>query len=164
MYTHGSVHRYALLNTDEEIRTHRDRNADTLVDYFQKHGVVVIGYSGWEDATMAALSKVPCFDGHLYWCDIKPPEGAQKELRADVRDLLSDPSRNAYYVQIPNADDAMSALHRELDLGALPAFVRDPLGQLIQQLESLDVEMGNSSSELIDYFIKRSGAKAGAGK
>jgi biopolymer transport protein ExbB len=33
------------------------------------------------------------------------------------------------------------------------------------RLEALDVEMGNSSSELIDYFIKRSSsAKAGAGK
>jgi len=33
------------------------------------------------------------------------------------------------------------------------------------RLEALDVEMGNSSSELIDYFIKRSStARAGAGK
>ncbi|MBM3814174.1 MAG: flagellar motor protein MotA [Acidimicrobiia bacterium] len=32
------------------------------------------------------------------------------------------------------------------------------------RLESLDVEMGNSSSELIDYFLKRSHQRAGAGK
>jgi biopolymer transport protein ExbB len=32
------------------------------------------------------------------------------------------------------------------------------------KLEAFDVEMGNSSSELIDYFIKRSQAKAGAAK
>jgi biopolymer transport protein ExbB/biopolymer transport protein TolQ len=31
------------------------------------------------------------------------------------------------------------------------------------QLEAFDVEMGNSSSELIDYFIKRS-QRAGARK
>jgi biopolymer transport protein ExbB len=32
------------------------------------------------------------------------------------------------------------------------------------RLEAFDVEMGNSSSELIDYFIKRSQARAGASK
>jgi biopolymer transport protein ExbB/biopolymer transport protein TolQ len=32
------------------------------------------------------------------------------------------------------------------------------------RLEAFDVEMGNSSSELIDYFIKRSQIKAGAAK
>ncbi len=32
------------------------------------------------------------------------------------------------------------------------------------RLEAFDVEMGNSSSELIDYFIKRSQVKAGAAK
>lgn len=32
------------------------------------------------------------------------------------------------------------------------------------RLEAFDVEMGNSSSELIDYFIKRSQSKAGAAK
>lgn len=32
------------------------------------------------------------------------------------------------------------------------------------RLEALDVEMGNSSSELIDYFIKRAGLKAASGK
>jgi biopolymer transport protein ExbB/biopolymer transport protein TolQ len=29
------------------------------------------------------------------------------------------------------------------------------------KLEALDVEMGNSSSELVDYFVKRAQAKAG---
>jgi biopolymer transport protein ExbB/biopolymer transport protein TolQ len=32
------------------------------------------------------------------------------------------------------------------------------------RLESLDVEMGNSASELIDYFLKRSQATRGAAK
>lgn len=32
------------------------------------------------------------------------------------------------------------------------------------RLEAFDTEMGNSSSELIDYFIKRVGIRAGAGK
>ena len=32
------------------------------------------------------------------------------------------------------------------------------------RVEAFDVEMGNSSSELVDYFIKRSGTRAGAGK
>ena len=32
------------------------------------------------------------------------------------------------------------------------------------RLESFDVEMGNSASELLDYFLKRAQQKAGAGK
>jgi len=32
------------------------------------------------------------------------------------------------------------------------------------RLEQFDVEMGNSSSELIDYFLKRTQSKAGAAK
>jgi len=32
------------------------------------------------------------------------------------------------------------------------------------RLEAFDVEMDNSSSELLDYFLKRASQRAGAGK
>ena len=32
------------------------------------------------------------------------------------------------------------------------------------RVEAFDVEMGNSSSELIDYFLKRAASRAGAAK
>ncbi len=50
---------------------------------------------------------------------------------------------------------------------ALGLFVAIPAVMMFNyftnRVESFDVEMGNSSSELIDYFLKRS-QKAGAGK
>jgi biopolymer transport protein ExbB/biopolymer transport protein TolQ len=51
---------------------------------------------------------------------------------------------------------------------ALGLFVAIPAVMMYNyftnRVESFDVEMGNSSSELIDYFIKRAQQKAGAGK
>jgi biopolymer transport protein ExbB/biopolymer transport protein TolQ len=32
------------------------------------------------------------------------------------------------------------------------------------RIDAFDVEMGNSSSELVDYFVKRAEAKSGARK
>jgi len=51
---------------------------------------------------------------------------------------------------------------------ALGLFVAIPavwmFNYFTSKLESFDVEMGNSSSELIDYFLKKSGHRASAGK
>jgi biopolymer transport protein ExbB len=51
---------------------------------------------------------------------------------------------------------------------AIGLFVAIPavwmFNSFTNQVESFDVEMGNSSSELIDYFLKRSQQRSGAGK
>ncbi len=76
IYSHGSIHRYVLLNTESEIEAARRRNAPSLVPYFEKHGVIVMGYSGWNDATMAALRNCSRFAWNLYWCDRWPADQA----------------------------------------------------------------------------------------
>ncbi len=139
VYSHGSVHRYLLLNTTEEIEKARARNASALVPYLQRHGVLVIGYSGWLDATMEALSHCNSFDGNLYWCDVYRPEEAAKHLSAAARELLANKSGYAYYVPIAGADELMLALHRRLGLGDAPGFIRDPIGQMIEDLVSVEV-------------------------
>ncbi len=139
VYTHGSVHRYDLLNTEDQIKHARERNAPSLIDYFQHHGVIVIGYSGWFDTTMEALSRCPWFDSNLYWCDIHPAGDAEHRLRREVLEILGKGERHAYYVPIPGADEAMRLLHRELNLGAVPKFILDPVGTVIAQLESIEV-------------------------
>jgi tetratricopeptide (TPR) repeat protein len=139
VYSHGSVHRYLLLNTTEEIEKARARNASALVPYLQRHGVLVIGYSGWLDATMEALSHCNSFDGNLYWCDVYGPEEAAKRLSAVARDLLASKAGYAYYVPIAGADELMLALHRKLGLGDAPGFIRDPIGQMIEDLVSVEV-------------------------
>jgi tetratricopeptide (TPR) repeat protein len=139
VYSHGSVHRYLLLNTSEEIEKARARNASALVPYLQRHGVLVIGYSGWLDATMEALSLCNSFDGNLYWCDVYRPEEAAKRLSTAARELLANKAGYAYYVPIAGADELMLALHRKLGLGDAPGFIRDPIGQMIEDLVSVEV-------------------------
>jgi tetratricopeptide (TPR) repeat protein len=139
VYSHGSVHRYLLLNTAEEIESARARNASALVPYLQRHGVLVIGYSGWLDATMQALSNCTSFDGNLFWCDVYRPEEAAKRLSVAARELLASKAGYAFYVPIAGADELMLALHRRLGLGDAPGFIRDPIGQMIEDLVSVEV-------------------------
>ncbi len=139
VYSHGSVHRYLLLNTEEEIAAARTKNAASLVRYFERHGVLVVGYSGWQDATMDALSQCQSFGGNLYWCDVHQPEEAEKRLSAEALDLIARKRGNAFYVPIAGADELMLALHRELGLGDAPGFIRDPIGQMIEDLVSIEV-------------------------
>jgi hypothetical protein len=116
IYTHGSSHRYVLLNTREEIERGTTWNAPSLVKYFERHGVIVIGYSGWRDTTMAALEKCVQFDGNLYWVDIHDSTRVDELLSPDVVKFLERHRGNAFYVQA-SADDLMAALHGALGLG-----------------------------------------------
>jgi len=139
VYTHGSVHRYELLNTGDQIDHARKRNAPALVDYFRRHGVIVIGYSGWRDTTMEALQSCSSFDSNLYWCDIHSAADAMARLRPEVLRILEAPEKNAYYVPIPSADEAMRQLHRDLRLGDVPNFILAPVATMIEQLRSIEV-------------------------
>jgi tetratricopeptide (TPR) repeat protein len=139
VYTHGSVHRYDLLNTEDQIKHARKRNAPTLIDYFRRHGVIVIGYSGWADTTMEALSSCASFDSNLYWCDIHPASEVEARIRPEVLKILEASEKHAYYVPITGADEAMRLLHRELKLGDVPKFILAPVETMISQLKSIDV-------------------------
>jgi tetratricopeptide (TPR) repeat protein len=146
IYTHGSVHRYGLLNTGDQIEKARKRNAAGLVGYLQRHGVIVMGYSGWRDTTMEALLACSSFDSNLYWCDIHPADQAEARLRPEVLELLRENGKDAYYVHIPSADESMRQLHRALTLGEFPKFILDPIPTLIAQLQSIDVPTAPAGS------------------
>jgi tetratricopeptide (TPR) repeat protein len=139
VYSHGSMHRYLLLNTDQEIQTGRVNNAAALVPYFERHGVLVIGYSGWQDTTMEALRRCRSFDGNLYWCDIHAAAEAPRRLGPDVVELLRSKGDAAFYVPIQGANEAMQTLHRDLGLGETPSFIDDPIAQTMADLRSIDV-------------------------
>jgi hypothetical protein len=168
VYTHGSVHRYDLLNTEDEIKKARERNAPTLIDYFRRHGVIVMGYSGWADTTMEALLSCASFDSNLYWCDIHSVSDAERRLRPDVLKILEAQEKHAYYIPITGADETMSLLHGELNLGAVPKFIRAPVETMITQLKSIEVPskpaasdnsvtapLSTSLKELLDGTLKR---------
>jgi tetratricopeptide (TPR) repeat protein len=139
IYTHGSVHRYLLLNTEPEIVSHAQANAPHLTSYFERHGVIVLGYSGWRDTTMQALQSCRSFDGNLYWCDVHGASEAASRLRPEVVEFLRQRRGNAFYVEIPGADNAMMRLHRHLKLGEAPKFILAPVRQGVEVLRHIDV-------------------------
>jgi tetratricopeptide (TPR) repeat protein len=139
IYSHGSLHRYLLLNTEHEIQSAREMNASSLVPYLQRHGVIVVGYSGWRDSVMAALLQCKSFDGNLYWCDVHSPENAKALLNPTVITLLTQHRDTAFYVPISGADEALLSLHKAMGLGDAPPFILNPLSQMIGELRSIDV-------------------------
>jgi tetratricopeptide (TPR) repeat protein len=164
VYTHGSVYQYDVLNTPEEIARAKERNAERLRGYFEGHGVIVLGYSGWDDAVMRALSDCRRFEHSLYWCDRPAASKAPRALRDNVQQLLEKP--NAYYVSIPDgADDTMFRLHLELTQQPYPRFVVSPIEMMIDGLKNLVVtssirrsateQVPENSGNLIERNLER---------
>lgn len=69
IHAHGSIYRYLLLNSPAEIERYAKANQNKLQEYFRKHAVLIVGFSGWDDAITRALGSVSQFDCNLYWCD-----------------------------------------------------------------------------------------------
>ena len=131
VYTHGSVHRYRLLNSTDEIEDGR-KNSSSLRSHFERHGVIVIGYGGWADATMSALRKAHQFDGNLYWCVRRGdyvPEA--------VHDLLEKQAPCAFKVTIPDADEAMHYMFEAMTGLSIPELLEDPISLITDQLDGL---------------------------
>jgi tetratricopeptide (TPR) repeat protein len=147
VYTHGSVHRYDLLNTEDQIEFARKQNASGLVGYFKRRGVIVIGYSGWADTTMEALLSCPSFDSNLYWCGMHSAAEAETQLRPEARRLLEAREKKAFYVPTRDgAGEVMRLLHRSLNLGPVPKFILAPVPTMTEQLKSIDVSSEPAAS------------------
>jgi len=137
IHAHGSIYRYLLLNSPEEIERFAVTNQNKLQEYFRKHAVLIVGSSGWDDAITRALKSVEQFDLNLYWCDRggKPDESS---LTSDARHILSKHS-NAFYVPIKDADDLMVQLHQHLIGHTLPRIFREPILAARDQLDLCDL-------------------------
>lgn len=151
VYTHGSVHRYILLNSGAEIENGRENNSKNLVAHFENHGVIVMGYGGWEDSTMEALMQSNQFSGNLYWCvragDILSPQ---------VKLLLDKHRSCAFKVTIPSADEAMGRLFKELTDCDYPDILSNPINLLIDSMQNLRItgtgsKVGNAQGPQASY-------------
>ena len=136
--THGSIFRPFVANSAAEIEKLKE-NAGAFKDYLGRHGVIVIGYGGWDDAIMKALMDCKHFAGNLYWCDLHPV-GEWHKLRSNVTALLEKHSDDAFYVPLrgkDGADYAMRDLHMALGLENYPRVLIDPLPNLIESIKGL---------------------------
>ncbi|MEX0803140.1 MAG: SIR2 family protein [Candidatus Binatia bacterium] len=137
IYTHGSIHQAALANTKQEIRRFANLQARQLPGYFRRHGVIVIGYSGWIDSCMTALTQCDQFDHNLYWCDICRGDSAKTSLRQNVYKFLVNHADNAFYVRIDSADSIMQQIHEALKLGIAPSMISNPLPPLLDRFRQI---------------------------
>jgi tetratricopeptide (TPR) repeat protein len=137
VHAHGSIYRYLLLNTHDQIEKYATSNALLLKEYFRKHTVLIVGYGGWDDAITRALRNVAEFEHNLYWCDRgSTPEASG--LSNYAKDLLGSNS-SAFYVSIESADRLMIDLYRQLVHHALPRVFREPISVMRAQLERCDL-------------------------
>jgi tetratricopeptide (TPR) repeat protein len=137
IHAHGSIYRYLLLNSPNEIEKFAAANQVKLQEYFRKHAVLIIGFSGWDDAITRALSAVDSFSQNLYWCD-RSADPDKSNLTPAARAILKKHD-NAFYVQIRGADDLMVQLHRHLTRHTLPRNFRQPILSARNQLNQCDL-------------------------
>lgn len=135
VYLHGSVHRRAQAATDEEIRAIKDKNAQTLSPVLKRRGVIVLGYSGWDDAIVEALSRCEDFDYRLYWCGRAADPLSPGAFGPRVPEILR--KRSACYVLTSGAARFMQLISNGLVRG-LPRLLDDPAAHVRGLLESID--------------------------
>jgi len=137
VYLHGTVHRRSQAATDEDIKALKEKNARTLAPVLERHGVIVLGYSGWDDAVVEALAACDRFDHRLYWCGRESDPLAKGAFGPRVPDILHKPS--ALYVRTTGAGHFMAELCGQL-VNGLPRLLDNPIGQLREMLETIDLQ------------------------
>lgn len=137
VYLHGSIHRRSQAASDEDIRLLKEKNARTLAPVLKRHGVIVLGYSGWDDAIVEALAACDRFDHRLYWCGRETDPLAKGAFGDKVPDILRKPATQ--YVTIETAGSFMAQLCNGL-VNGLPRLLSNPIGQLRELLEAIDLK------------------------
>ena len=136
VYLHGSIHRRSQAATGKEIQVIKEKNARTLAPVLERHGVIVLGYSGWDDAIVEALAACRRFEHRLYWCGRESGPSVKGAFGPRVEDILRKPA--ALCVNITGAGHFMAQLCAALVEG-LPRLLDNPVAQLREMLETIDL-------------------------
>lgn len=136
VYLHGSIHRRSQAASEADIARIKSKNASTLRPVLERHGVIVLGYSGWDDAIVEALAECDHFDHRLYWCGREADPLAKGAFGPRVPEILE--KSTAVYVSIGNAGQFMARLYSQLVQG-LPRLLDNPIGQLREMLQTIDL-------------------------
>lgn len=137
VYLHGSIHRRSQAATEQDIEKLKQKNAQILCPVLKRHGVIVLGYSGWDDAVAQALAACDKFDHRLYWCGLEPNPFDKAAFGPKVPSILEKPS--AFYVQTSGAGPFMGQLCSRLANG-LPRLLDNPIGQVKEMLATINLE------------------------
>jgi len=136
VYMHGSIHRRSQFADMGAIEELKKRNARTLEPVLKRRGVIVLGYSGWDDAIVEALAACKQFDHRLYWCGRESDPLTNGAFRPRVAEILRN--RTASYVQIEGAGRFLARLSDEL-VDGFPRLLGNPIGQIREMLETIDL-------------------------
>jgi tetratricopeptide (TPR) repeat protein len=136
VYMHGSVHRRLHAASEDEIRAIKEKNAITLAPVLKRRGVIVLGYSGWDDAIIEALCRCGEFDHRLYWCGRTSDPLATGAFGPRVPEILG--KRSASYVLTHGAGHFMHRLYNGL-VRRPPRLLDNPTAQMRDMLENLDL-------------------------
>ena len=136
VYLHGSIHRRSQAASEADIARIKSKNASTLRPVLERHGVIVLGYSGWDDAIVEALAECDHFDHRLYWCGREADPLAKGAFGPRVPEILQ--KSTATYVTISTAGHFMARLYSQLVQG-LPRLLENPIGQLREMLQTIDL-------------------------
>jgi tetratricopeptide (TPR) repeat protein len=136
VYVHGSIHRKLQAATNGSIDTLKRKNAQILGQVLKRHGVIVLGYSGWDDAIVEALANCDQFDHRLYWCGREADPERAGAFGERVPEILRKES--ACYVQIGGAGDFLAKVFGGLVDGR-PRLLENPIQQVREMLEIIDL-------------------------
>lgn len=133
-YAHGSVHRPFLANTEAQIEQLKLQNSRDLAAYLGTHGVIVLGYSGWDDCLLDALNQTKTFSNNLYWL-----VRGKESITPKVSKFLEEHS-NSYWVNISDGGHFMASLHGRLCPGVPNTeMLYNPIRPLICQLNCVSL-------------------------
>lgn len=144
VYLHGSIHRRWQIASDRDIQQLKNSQSNALVPVLKKCGVIVMGYSGWDDVMLDALARCDRFDYGLYWCGLKSDPFATSAFSPRVTEQILTKG-TAKYVQIQDAGLFMARLSREL-LKGLPRLLVEPIAPLREMLSSIDLTQFESKA------------------
>lgn len=137
VYVHGSIHRPFQAANEQDIKDLREKNARFLGDVLKRHGVIVLGYNGWDDAIVEALAACDKFGHRLYWCGLEPDPLAAGVFGPRVPEILQ--KSTACYIQTKGAGYFMAGLCNRLVKG-LPRLLANPVAQIRDMLEPINLD------------------------